>query len=80
MAIETGVFAGVLEEALTERDLQLQEKELPEIVINEALPIEQESDLFIEYVEYGVTSVHGSTKDGLFCNKTNHLLSNHELM
>ena len=29
MAIETGVFAGVLEEALTERDLQLQEKELP---------------------------------------------------
>ena len=48
MAIETGVFAGVLEEALTEHDLQLQEKELPEIVINEALPIEQESDLLIE--------------------------------
>ena len=73
MAIETGVFAGVLEEALTERDLQLQEKELPEIVINEALPIENESDLFIEYVEYGVTSVHGSTKDGLIGNKTNSL-------
>ena len=73
MAIETGVFAGVLEEALTERDLQLQEKELPEIVINEALPIENESDLFIEYVEYGVTSVHGSIDDGLIGNKTNSL-------
>ena len=73
MAIETGVFAGVLEEALTERDTQLQEKELPEIVINEALPIENESDLFIEYVEYGVTSVHGSIDDGLIGNKTNSL-------
>ena len=28
MAIETGVFAGVLEEALTERDTQLQEKRI----------------------------------------------------
>ena len=73
MAIETGVFAGVLEEALTERDTQLQEKELPEIVINEALPIENQSDLFIEYVEYGVTSVHGSIDDGLIGNKTNSL-------
>ncbi|MFM2332324.1 MAG: hypothetical protein RIQ74_1147 [Pseudomonadota bacterium] len=73
MAIETGVFAGVLEEALTERDTQLQEKELPEIVINEALPIENQSDLFIEYVEYGVTSVNGSLDDGLIGNKTNSL-------
>lgn len=73
MTIETGVFAGVLEEALTERDLQLQEKELPEIIINEALPIENESDLYIEYVEYGVTSVHGSLDDGLIGNKTNSL-------
>lgn len=73
MTIETGVFAGVLEEALTERDTQLQEKELPEIVINEALPIENQSDLFIEYVEYGVTSVHGSLDDGLIGNKTNSL-------
>lgn len=73
MAIETGVFAGVLEEALTERDTQLQEKELPEIVINEALPIENQTDLFIEYVEYGVTSVHGSLDDGLIGNKTNSL-------
>ena len=73
MAIETGVFAGVLEEALTERDTQLQEKELPEIVINEALPIENQSDLFIEYVEYGVTSIHGSLDDGLIGNKTNSL-------
>lgn len=73
MAIETGVFAGVLEEALTERDTQLQEKELPEIVINEALPIENQSDLFIEFVEYGVTSVHGSLDDGLIGNKTNSL-------
>lgn len=73
MAIETGVFAGVLEEALTERDTQLQEKELPEIVINEALPIENQSDLFIEFVEYGVTSVHGSIDDGLIGNKTNSL-------
>ena len=73
MAIETGVFAGVLEEALTERDLQLQEKELPEIVINEALPIENSTDLYLEYVEYGVTSVHGSIDDGLIGNKTNSL-------
>lgn len=73
MAIETGVYAGVLEEALTERDTVLQEKELPEIVINEALPIENESDLFLEYVEYGVTSVHGSIDDGLIGNKTNSL-------
>ena len=73
MAIETGVFAGVLEEALTEHDTQLQEKELPEIVINEALPIENQSDLFIEYVEYGVTSIHGSLDDGLIGNKTNSL-------
>lgn len=73
MAIETGVFAGVLEEALTERDTQLQEKELPEIVINEALPIENETDLFLEYVEYGVTSIHGSLDDGLIGNKTNSL-------
>lgn len=73
MTIESGVFAGVLEEALTERDLQLQQKELPEIVINEALPIENESDLFLEYVEYGVTSVHGDIKNGLIGNKTNSL-------
>ena len=50
MAIETGVFAGVLEEALTERDTQLQEKELPEIIINEALPIENSTDLYLEYL------------------------------
>lgn len=73
MAIEPGAFAGALEEALTERDIQLQEKELPEIVINEALPIENQSDLFIEFVEYGVTSVHGSLDDGLIGNKTNSL-------
>lgn len=73
MAIETGVFAGVLEEALTERDTQLQEKELPEIIINEALPIENSTDLYLEYVEYGVTSVHGSLDDGLIGNKTNSL-------
>lgn len=73
MAIETGVYAGVLEEALTSRDEQLQEKELPEIVIDQALPIENETDLFLEYVEYGVINVHGDVDDGLIGNKTNSL-------
>lgn len=73
MAIETGQFAEVLEQALTERDETLQETELPEIMINEALPIDNSLDIAIEYVEYGRTEVAGSVRDGLIGNKTNSL-------
>lgn len=39
MPMESADFEEVLQEALTERDMQLQEKELPEINIGEALPV-----------------------------------------
>lgn len=73
MPIESGTYESVLEQALTERDDILQEKELPEIIINEALPIENETDNSIEYVEYGTTSVHGDLDRGAIGNKTNSL-------
>lgn len=73
MPIETGQFAEVLETALTERDIELQETEFPEITISEALPIENQTDLAIEYVEFGVIDTLGSIKDGLIGNKTNSL-------
>lgn len=73
MAVETGQYAEALETALTERDLELQETEFPEIMINEALPIENQTDIAIEYVEFGVVDVLGSVNDGLIGNKTNSL-------
>lgn len=73
MPFLTGEYAEVLEASLTERDTQLQEVELPEIMISEALPIDFSLDLSLEYVEFGVVSVAGSVKDGLIGNKTNSL-------
>lgn len=73
MTIDNIDFESVLEEALTERDTQLQEKELPEIVIAEALTIEPVTDNAIEYVEYGIISVHGGLDNGAIGNKTNSL-------
>ena len=73
MPFITGEYAEVLEQSLTERDTQLQETELPEIMIADALPIDFSLDLALEYVEFGVVDVAGSVKDGLIGNKTNSL-------
>ena len=73
MPFITGEYAEVLETSLTERDTQLQETELPEIMIADALPIDFSLDLALEYVEFGVVDVAGSVKDGLIGNKTNSL-------
>ncbi|KLU15083.1 MULTISPECIES: major capsid family protein [Xenorhabdus] len=73
MPMETAYFEEVLQEALTERDKQLQEKELPEINIGEALPVTEGLDFAEEYFKFGVTEVMGSVKDGIIGNKTNSL-------
>ena len=73
MPFITGEYAEVLEQSLTERDTQLQETELPEIMIADALPIDFSLDLALEYVEFGVVDVAGSVRDGLVGNKTNSL-------
>ncbi|QLJ65568.1 DUF2184 domain-containing protein [Serratia marcescens] len=73
MAMETAYFEEVLQESLTERDTQLQEKELPELNIGEALPITEGLDFALEYIDFGVTDVRGSLKDGIIGNKTNSL-------
>ena len=73
MPFITGEYAEVLEQSLTERDTQLQETELPEIMIADALPIDFSLDLALEYVEFGVVDVAGSVRDGLIGNKTNSL-------
>ncbi|MFS1564167.1 MAG: major capsid family protein [Candidatus Arsenophonus phytopathogenicus] len=75
MAIEEAYFETVLQEALTERDTQLQEKQLPEINIGEAIPITEGLDFADEYVEYGITEVLGSVKDGIIGNKTNSMVT-----
>ena len=48
MPMESADFEEVLQEALTERDMQLQEKELPEINIGEALPVKDGLDFSLE--------------------------------
>ena len=73
--MENQEFELVLEEALNERDTQLQEKVLPEINIAEALPVIEGLDFGIETEDYGVTSVVGSVKDGIIGNKTNSLVT-----
>ncbi|MFS1538070.1 MAG: major capsid family protein [Candidatus Phlomobacter fragariae] len=75
MAIEDANFENVLAEALTERDTQLQEKQLPEINVGEAIPITEGLDFAQEYIEYGITEVLGSVKDGIIGNKTNSLVT-----
>jgi|GEM_PF-789400 len=73
MAVETTYFEDVLQEALSERDMELQERALPELNIGEALPITEGLDFALEYVDFGVTDVVGSVKDGIIGNKTNSL-------
>lgn len=63
----------IIEQSLTERDEVLQEKQLPEINIAEAVPVEEGLDFALEYVDFGVRSVMGSVKDGIIGNKTNSL-------
>jgi len=73
MAFISGQLGEVLNEALTERDTQLQETQFPEITIAEALPIDFNLDLALEYVEFGITNATGDVRDGLIGNKTNSL-------
>ncbi|WP_196010600.1 major capsid family protein [Citrobacter amalonaticus] len=73
MAFESTDFEEVLQEALTERDTQLQERELPEINIGEAIPVTEGLDFALDFVDFGVSSVVGSVKDGIIGNKTNSL-------
>ncbi|MDF7681194.1 DUF2184 domain-containing protein [Enterobacteriaceae bacterium ESL0689] len=73
MPMESADFEEVLQEALTERDMELQEKELPEINIGEALPVKEGLDFSREYVDFGVSKAVGSVKDGIIGNKTNSL-------
>lgn len=73
MPFESTDFEEVLQEALTERDTELQERELPEINIGEALPVDDGLDFALEHVDFGVSKVVGSVKDGIIGNKTNSL-------
>lgn len=73
--MENQEFELVLEEALNERDTQLQEKELPEINIGEAIPVVEGLEFGVDTEDYGVTSVIGSVKDGIIGNKTNSLVT-----
>lgn len=75
MTIEEAYFEEVLQESLTERDKELQEKELPEINIGEAIPVSEGLDFAMEYFEYGRTEVMGSVMDGIIGNKTNSLIT-----
>ena len=65
----------VIEEAVTERDDALQEAELPEINIGEAVPIDSTLDLADKFAEFGIITVVGSVKDGIIGGngKTNSL-------
>lgn len=73
--MENQEFELVLEEALNERDAQLQEKTLPEINIGEAIPIIEGLEFGLDTEDYGVTNVIGSVKDGIIGNKTNSLVT-----
>lgn len=75
MAYSNENYTEVLQEALNERDTQLQEKQLPEINIGEALPITEGLEWGVETFDYGVTDVRGSVKDGIIGNKTNSLIT-----
>lgn len=73
MAFTPVELTSILEESLTERDTQLQETELPEITVQDALPIDFNLDIDAEFFEFGITQVQGSIRDGLIGNKTNSL-------
>ena len=70
MAYENVDYSDVITEQLLERDKQLQEKELPEINIGQAVPITEGLDFATEEWEYGVTEVRGSVKNGVIGIKT----------
>lgn len=46
---------------------------MPEINIGEALPVKEGLDYSLDYVDFGVSEVMGSVKDGIIGNKTNSL-------
>lgn len=73
MAYENVDYSDVITEQLLERDKQLQEKELPEINIGQAVPITEGLDFATEEWEYGVTEVRGSVKNGVIGVKTTSL-------
>lgn len=66
-------YTDVLQESLNERDIQLQEKQLPEINIAQAIPISEGLEYGVDTWDYGVSNVRGSVKDGIIGNKTNSL-------
>lgn len=73
MAYENVDYSDIITEQLLERDNQLQEKELPEINIGEAVPVTEGLDFGIEEFEYGVTEVRGSLENGVIGIKTTSL-------
>jgi len=73
MAYENVDYSDVITEQLLERDKQLQEKELPEINIGQAVPVTEGLDFATEEWEYGVTEVRGSVKNGVIGIKTTSL-------
>lgn len=73
MAYENVDYSDVITEQLLERDKHLQEKELPEINIGEAVPIKEDLDFVTEESEYGVTEVRGSVKNGVIGIQTTSL-------
>ena len=73
MAYENVDYSEIITEQLLERDNQLQEKELPEINIGEAVPITEGLEFGVEEFEYGVTDVRGSVKNGVIGVKTTSL-------
>jgi hypothetical protein len=73
MAYENVDYSDAITEQLLERDKQLQEKELPEINIGQAVPVTEGLDFATEEWEYGVTEVRGSVKNGVIGIKTTSL-------
>lgn len=65
----------VLNEILTERDTQLQEKKLPQINIGLAIPIKEDLTTGIDYSLYGITDVIGNTDDGIIGTKTTSIVT-----
>ena len=73
MAYENVDYSDIITEQLLERDKNLQEKELPEINIGEAVPITEGLEFGVEEFEYGVTEVRGSLENGVIGIKTTSL-------
>lgn len=73
MAYENVDYSDVVTEQLLERDLKLQEKELPSINIGEAIPVTEGLDFGVDEWEFGVTKTMGSVKNGVIGVKTTSL-------